>query len=269
MSAATSPNKELDLPSDLICSGITARQSTTPRIIAHRVPRTLKVGGITPFTATDYPGKLSAVVFVQGCPWRCGYCHNPHLQPRTPDSPIAWNEVMALLTRRIGLIDAVVFSGGEPTIDPGLVPAIEAVRALGYQVGLHTGGTHPQRLETVLPLLDWVGLDIKAGFDDYMHITRVAQSGASAQRSLEVLLSSGIDYECRTTAHPDLLPPEALLSLGQRLSTLGVTRYALQIFRPQGCADVALNSAAIGVYPGEALIGHLTELFPEFILRRA
>lgn len=257
------------MPPDLTHAGVTARRHAAPRIIAQRVPRTLKVGGITPFTATDYPGKLSAVLFVQGCPWRCGYCHNPHLQPRTPESPIAWDEVMALLARRVGLIDAVVFSGGEPTMDPGLVPAIEAVRALGYQVGLHTGGTHPHRLETALPLLDWVGLDIKAGFEDYAQVTRVAQSGTPAQRSLEVLLTSGIDYECRTTAHPDLLPPEALLSLGQRLSAMGVTRYALQVFRPQGCTDEALSSAAIGAYPGEALVERLTGLFPKFVLRRA
>lgn len=57
----------------------------------------LKVGGITPFSATDYPGKLALVVFVQGCPWRCGYCHNPHLQTRTDDSPLAWADVLALL----------------------------------------------------------------------------------------------------------------------------------------------------------------------------
>lgn len=268
MSVATSPSKEPGLLPDSTRATVAAHRSTTPRIVVRRAPRTLKVGGITPFTATDFPGKLSAVVFVQGCPWRCGYCHNPHLQVRTPDSPIAWDEVMALLARRVGLIDAVVFSGGEPTMDPGLAPAIQAVRALGYQVGLHTGGTHPQRLKTVLSLLNWVGLDIKAGFEDYRHITRVAQSGAPAQRSLEALLSSGIDYECRTTAHPDLLSPEALLKLGLQLSAMGVTHYALQIFRAQGCADEALSGTALGAYPGEPLIERLTELFPEFVLRR-
>ncbi len=228
----------------------------------------LKVGGLTPFTATDYPGKLSAVVFVQGCPWRCGYCHNPHLQPRTPDSPIAWNDITAFLERRVGLIDAVVFSGGEPTMDPGLASAIETVRALGYQVGLHTGGTHPHRLETVLPRLDWVGLDIKATFENYEQVTRIAQSGTPARHSLEALLASGIDYECRTTAHPDLLTPDALLALGQTLHAMGVVRYALQIFRSQGCADEALNGIALGAYPGEAVIERLRRLFPEFVLRR-
>src|SRR5690606_12286562 len=101
-------------------------------------PRRLKVGGLTPFTATDYPGHLSAVVFVQGCPWRCGYCHNPHLQERTPHSPIPWNDVLTLLDRRRGLIYAVVFSGGEPTMDPCLADALRETRALGFKIGLHS-----------------------------------------------------------------------------------------------------------------------------------
>lgn len=118
------------------------------------VERRLKVGGITPFTATDYPGKLAAVMFVQGCPWRCGYCHNPHLQPRLVHSPMPWPPVLELLRRRIGLIDTVVFSGGEPTIDPALAHAIGAVRALGFEVGLHTADAYPKRLLETLPLLD-------------------------------------------------------------------------------------------------------------------
>lgn len=80
--------------------------------------RPLKVGGLVPFTATDYPGQFAAVVFVQGCPWRCGYCHNPHLQPRSQPAEIEWDALLAFLARRVGLIDAVVFSGGEPSIDP-------------------------------------------------------------------------------------------------------------------------------------------------------
>src|SRR5450759_3498739 len=100
----------------------------------------LKVGGVTAFSATDYPGKLAAVIFVQGCPWRCGYCHNPHLQTRTRTSPTAWADVLLLLQRRVGLIDAVVFSGGEPTMDPALAEAMREVRALGFGVGLHSAG---------------------------------------------------------------------------------------------------------------------------------
>ena len=80
----------------------------------------LVIGGFVSFTATDYPGKLAAVVFCQGCPWRCGYCHNPHLQERTRDSPLSWSALLTGLERRVGLLDAVVFCGGEATMDPAL-----------------------------------------------------------------------------------------------------------------------------------------------------
>ena len=124
----------------------------SPRLTA---PADLKVGGLTPFTATDYPGKLAAVVFVQGCPWACGYCHNPHLLTRSTDGSLTWKQILARLQRRVGLIDAVVFSGGEPTIDPGLEDAMRAVREFGFGVGLHTGGAYPRRLAEVLPLVDY------------------------------------------------------------------------------------------------------------------
>ena len=79
----------------------------------------LRVAAVTPFTSIDYPGKLSAVVFVRGCPWRCVYCHNPWMQSRTPQpGDESWERVEKLLARRKGLLDAVVFSGGEPCVDP-------------------------------------------------------------------------------------------------------------------------------------------------------
>ena len=126
------------------------------------MPASLRVGGLTRFTSIDYPGKLSAVVFVQGCPWRCGYCHNPQLQSRDEAAGPSWSEVMAWLPRRVGLIDAVVFSGGEPTLDPALGAAMDEVRALGLAVGLHSAGIYPRRLRELLPRLDWIGLDVKA-----------------------------------------------------------------------------------------------------------
>ena len=118
---------------------------------------TLRVGGLTPLSTTDWPGMLAAVVFCQGCPWRCGYCHNPDLIPARGDHEIPWEDVLAFLRRRQGLLDGVVFSGGEPTAQAGLADAMREVRALGFKIGLHTGGMYPQRLAAVLPLVDWVG----------------------------------------------------------------------------------------------------------------
>lgn len=161
----------------------------------------LRIGGLTPYSATDYPGCFSAVVFCQGCPWRCRYCHNPHLLPADAPPAMAWDEVVYFLGRRRGLLDAVVFSGGEPTLQDGLAEAARAVKALGFKVGLHTADMYPERLRELLPLFDWVGMDIKAPFADYEQITSVAGSGAKARVSARWILDSGVDYEFRTTVH--------------------------------------------------------------------
>ena len=246
-------------------SASSARSSTA----SEAAQRLLKVGGITPFTATDFPGKLAAVVFAQGCAWRCGYCHNPHLQPRLHKSPLQWPRVLGLLQKRVGLIDAVVFSGGEPTVDPGLPDAIRDVRKLGFEVGLHTGGAYPRHLEEVLPQVDWVGIDVKAPFDQYENVTGVPDSGIPARASLEAVLASGVKYEVRTTAHPTLLPEETIAQLAHELAAMGVTNYALQVFRAQGCKDKALKAAALAGYPRADLEQKLSALFPKFTLRQA
>ena len=230
--------------------------------------RQLKVGGVTAFSATDYPGKLAAVVFVQGCPWRCGYCHNPHLQARTGPAGLEWDAVLALLRRRIGLVDAVVFSGGEPTADPALARAIAEVRAMGFAVGLHTACVYPRRLAAVLPLLDWVGFDIKAPFEHYARITGVAGSGSQARDCARLILASGVDYECRTTIHPSLLAGHEVRQLAATLCGLGVQNYALQLFRAQGCADSMLNAVACAGYPDQPTLDALGAMFDRFTLRR-
>ena len=227
----------------------------------------LKVGGVTPFSATDYPGKLAAVVFVQGCPWRCGYCHNPHLQPRSSDVLVPWADVLALLRRRVGLVDAVVFSGGEACMDPALRRAMQDVRALGFAIGLHTACIYPQRLKEVLPLVDWVGFDIKAGFNAYRSITGVAGSGEPARLCLDAIVASGVAHECRTTIHPALLPDEALLELAATLAKKGVTHYVLQQFSAAGCANDSLVKTTLPGYPAPATLAKITAMFPRFTFR--
>jgi len=204
----------------------------------------LRVGGFEPFTATDYPGALAAVVFCQGCPWRCGYCHNPHLLPTHGEDERDFARILDWLVSRRGLLDAVVFSGGEPTGQAALADAIAAVRALGFRTGLHTGGAFPRRLAQVLSLLDWVGIDAKAPQDDYANLTGVATSGIAALASLDLVIASGVAHEVRTTVHPVLTPPAALERLARELAARGVTRWVLQPFRATGCADPALVAAA-------------------------
>lgn len=195
---------------------------------------TLPIAGMTPLTTIDYPGALSAVLFCQGCPWRCPYCHNPHLLAERGDTSLPWTEVMMFLRRRRGLLDAVVFSGGEPTLHEGLAEAIRQVRAMGYRVGLHTAGPLPGHLAQVLPLLDWVGMDMKAPFDGYDAVTRTPGSGAKALESLRLLLQSGVAHEIRTTVGHPSLTEEALRRMAEELAALGVRHYVLQSCRRDG-----------------------------------
>ena len=188
----------------------------------------LRVGGITPMTSIDFPGKLAAVVFCQGCPWRCGYCHNPHLLQA--DDPVVhdWSAIMAFLERRRGLLDAVVFSGGEPTLQTALPEAMKQVQELGFALGLHTAGMYPLRLKNVLVTANWVGFDVKAPWDRYDSLTGVPGSGERAKASLHHLLDSGVAFECRTTWHAGLYSQEALLGMGEGLAELGVRHWTVQ-----------------------------------------
>lgn len=211
----------------------------------------LRVGGLTPLTTIDYPGELAAVVFCQGCPWRCDYCHNEHLWAPHGDNEVPWVDVLAFLARRRSLLDAVVFSGGEPTLQSALADAIAEVRSLGFRVGLHTAGPYPQRLARVLPLVDWVGLDIKADRDDYPELTGLPRSGEQAWRSLELLLASGVPHEVRVTVDDRHLPAERLDDLLGRLRTAGVGRVALQ-----PCRDAAGRACTSPTLLGELALRH-------------
>ena len=195
----------------------------------------LRVAGLTRLSTCDWPGELVATVFCQGCGWDCAYCHNAQLRPAVGgDAPIPWPEVAAFLGSRSGLLDGVVFSGGEPTLQHALLDAVQVVRSLGFRVGLHTAGMAPGRFALLLPWLDWVGFDVKAPFGAYSRITGVEGSGAQALKSLRLLLASGVPYEVRTTVHSGLLSPADMLELRDELLTLGVTRYAVQRFRAAG-----------------------------------
>lgn len=188
----------------------------------------LRIGGFTPFTTTDYPGHLAAVVFCQGCPWRCTYCHNPHLLPADGPETHVWGDILAFLETRRGLLDAVVFSGGEPTLQSGLPEAIAAVRALGFKVGLHSAGMYPERLAPLLPLIDWIGLDVKAQAADYPRITGVPGSGEKAWESLRRVLDSGIAHQLRCTWSPALYPQTELDRLRETLFRQGAGKLVVQ-----------------------------------------
>ena len=227
----------------------------------------IPLSGLIPFTAIDYPGKLSGVIFTQGCPWRCGYCHNPHLQPFGSQGALLWGDVMRFFESRKGLLDAVVFSGGEASLHKGLAPAMRALKDLGYLIGLHTAGISPSKLELILSLVDWVGMDIKAPFAKYEAITKKRSSGEDAQNCAKLILASGVSYEFRTTVHRNLLSEEDIRTIVKSLKALGATSFALQEFRAQGCASK--NLCLPGPHISKALADEIAPHFNSFIVRSA
>ncbi|PIO98845.1 anaerobic ribonucleoside-triphosphate reductase activating protein [Pleomorphomonas carboxyditropha] len=200
----------------------------------------IAVGGFTPLSSCDWPGELTATVFCQGCPLACRYCHNADLIPPGRGGGPEFATILSVLDRRRGLLDGVLFSGGEPTLQKALPDAIAAVRARGFRVGLHTAGPYPDRLARLLSQLDWVGFDVKAPFADYERITGVPGSGVRARESLVALAGSGVAFEVRTTVHPWLLADADLVRLDADLAALGLGPTRRQPFRAEGCRDAEL-----------------------------
>ncbi|MGY5765655.1 anaerobic ribonucleoside-triphosphate reductase activating protein [Brachybacterium sp. DNPG3] len=207
----------------------------------------LAIAGLVPLSTVDWPGKLAATVFCQGCPWRCTYCHNTAiLDPAVPGA-VPFAALEALLARRHGLLDGVVLSGGEATSQHALVPAARRIRDLGFGVGLHTGGAYPTRLRALLgrdrdgrrvedPLVDWIGFDVKAAPGGYDALVGRGGAFAKAEESLRMLLDVGIDHELRMTVTPALAGQvEAVVDL---VAGLGGQGLVLQRARPDGADPV-------------------------------
>ena len=241
----------------------------------------MRIGGFVPFTLVDYPEHISAVVFCQGCCWHCPYCHNPDLidiNNKIQNAP-SWDDILAFLNKRIGLLDAIVFSGGEPILQPYLRHAEKQVKEVGFAAVLHTNGHNPALLADILPELQWVGLDIKAPFTVY-HKAVFADAerqdkiknlniGKEVEKSLNILLSSNVDFECRTTLDPRILNKDMLREIAGCLSGKGVKTYAIQKYRKTDDSDKQPSDKEINAFfDDKELLNELTALFPNFIVRQ-
>jgi len=188
----------------------------------------LTIGGVTPLSPLDYPDALATMIYCPGDPWGC-----PFSQAR-PEAGGAFDPaaVLSWLESRRGQVDAVLFSGGEPTLLAGMAETLAAARDLGFLTGIHTTGLFPEALASVLPACDWVGLAVMAPRAAYARLTGDADSGAAVFASLAMLLRGAVPFEIRTTWHPGLLDEESLTVLAGELATAGAIRWSLQIFRP-------------------------------------
>jgi pyruvate formate lyase activating enzyme len=204
----------------------------------------MKIGGIQRFSLIDYPGKIASVLFFQGCPFSCPFCHNPHLvDPKQFSTPLAMDAIKRFLFSRKKEIEAVVFSGGEPTIFPDLHTLMEEIKEMGFLIKLDTSGIHPERLEFLLKknLLDYCAMDIKGPLDRYSSIVQKPLSIRAIQKSISLLLSSSIPYEFRSTILPLIHQEKDLLAMGQMIQ--GARLFVLQNFRNTTTLSSLLKNA--------------------------
>lgn len=205
----------------------------------------MRIAGLEKFSTVDFPGSLAAVLFAAGCNYRCFYCHNRHILGEPPLLPEA--EVLAFLQKRAGLLDGVVFSGGEPTLQSDLPEWVRRVRALGYKTKLDTNGSRPEVLRALIAdgLLDYVAMDYKAPLEGYSPLCNADSAGVP--ESLALLRGSGVPYELRTTLVPQIT--EAKL---RRMAAAvpADASWFLQLYRPQPGDEAQLCGLA-PYTPGE------------------
>ncbi|MBI3309192.1 MAG: anaerobic ribonucleoside-triphosphate reductase activating protein [Candidatus Melainabacteria bacterium] len=196
----------------------------------------LPIKGIQKTTLIDYPDKIASIIFIGGCNFQCPYCHNRDLVLNHINLPtITEKEVFEFLNKRKKYIEGVVISGGEPTLNPGLVEFITKIKDLGLLIKIDTNGSNPTVLKELIDKIDYIAMDIKAPLGKYQQITRARVNKENIQESIDLIKNSKVDYEMRMTFVPSMIDKQDIEEIGKLLK--GVKQFYIQQFRPVSCID--------------------------------
>ena len=192
------------------------------------------ISGLQKLTLLDYPGKTAAIVFTYGCNFRCPFCHNALLVTEKMQDVIPEEEVLAFLRKRVGLLDAVCITGGEPTLQKDLKQFIIKVKDMGYAVKLDTNGTNPALLDELLSegLLDYVAMDIKNSPEKYSLTAGADVDFNNILKSIELIKSKAPDCEFRTTITRELHTEDDIRRIA--LTVGKSNKYFIQQFKDSG-----------------------------------
>ncbi len=237
------------------------------------------IGGLQKFSLLDFPGFLSAIIFTQGCNFRCQYCYNPMLvwsngQAKSQTAPsggenqkgypgIEEDDLFDFLKKRQGKLDAVVITGGEPTLHHDLMDFIVAIRGLGYKIKLDTNGTNPDMLKELLTakVLDYVAMDIKSSPRGYNQVTGIDTDMNKLSRSVNMLIGSEVPHEFRSTIVPGLHSRDDIEEMGKMVS--GAQKWFLQKFK----SDMDLVNSEFETMPGfsDVELGEMKKIAERFV----
>ena len=221
------------------------------------------IQGYQKLTALDFPGKLACTVFTPGCNFRCPFCHNASLVRGSQEPPISEDEVFAHLNKRVGMLDGVCLTGGEPLLQKGLDVFLQKVKQLGYLVKLDTNGSLPEQLKLLIEngLVDYVAMDLKNCREKYP-LTCGAEglSLDSIEQSIALLMQGKVDYEFRTTVVNELHTVEDIAAAGEWIR--GAKQWFLQCYKDSG--DV-LGSGLTA--PSKETLQQMLEIAAPFVQR--
>ena len=196
----------------------------------------MDVSGLQKLTLLDYPGRVACTIFTGGCDLRCPFCHNASLAlPERERDVIGHDELMAFLKKRVGILDGVAVTGGEPLLHAGLEGLLSEIKALGYSIKLDTNGTFPRHLREIVEakLVDRVAMDIKAAPENYGKLVGISRFDiAPVRESADYLMHCGVDYEFRTTAVKGLHTKADFEGIAQWIA--GAKEYYIQEFKDSG-----------------------------------
>ena len=212
----------------------------------------MMIKGFQKLSLIEYPRKLSAIVFVGKCDFRCHFCYNIDLVKNYKKLPdISEKKILRFLKKRKGLLDAVAITGGEPTLHKELPEFMKKIKELGFLVMLETNGSRPKMIKQLIDkeLIDYIAMDIKATLKKYDEVAGVKVDKKKIQESIDIIRNSGVDYEFRTTVIPKYFKKKDALAIGKWLK--GSKSYYLQQFRKEKTLDKTLEK--VEPYPPEKL----------------
>lgn len=206
----------------------------------------MQISAVQKFTMLDYPGKIACIIFMAGCNFRCGYCHNsefvlPEKIEKIKSSFIDQEIVLNFLKTRVGKLQGVVISGGEPTLQKNLYEFIQKVKSMGFYVKLDTNGTNPGVLKNLLEnnLLNYIAIDFKTSFDNYESLCKNRFAEKLIKETLKIIKNSEIEYELRCTLIKEIHTQDVLKKMADEITSIGLenTKFYVQKFRPQETLD--------------------------------
>ncbi|MBE6706159.1 MAG: anaerobic ribonucleoside-triphosphate reductase activating protein [Ruminococcaceae bacterium] len=206
----------------------------------------MQIKGLQKTTLLDYPGKVACTLFTGGCNFRCPFCHNASLVLSPNDvTDISEEEFFKFLEKRVGVLDGVCITGGEPLLQHDIIPFMEKIHALGFAIKLDTNGSRPKLLREIveLGLVDHIAMDIKNAPEKYPLTAGTDLDFDTIKKSIDFIMNCGVSYEFRTTVVKELHSLDDMASIGRLIS--GAQNYYLQSFKDSGdliCPEYSAHS---------------------------